>query len=74
LLEKKPSFSKTCQSIVSKLTAQFGERDPSSLAPEEILSFLTNINQWVNAVTMKNSNPRIACQDVPLPKGFGMKN
>ena len=41
----KKNTIKTYQSILSKLTTQFGERDLNSLNPEEILSFLTQINQ-----------------------------
>jgi len=37
----KKNTVKTYQSILSKLTAQFGERDLISLPPEEVLSFLT---------------------------------
>jgi hypothetical protein len=42
--DSKKSTLKTYQSILSKLTAQFGERDVNSLTPEEILSFLTDFN------------------------------
>jgi len=41
----KKSTLKTYQSILSKLTVQFGERDLNSLPPEEVLSFLTIISQ-----------------------------
>jgi hypothetical protein len=44
----KKNTLKTYQSILSKLTTQFGERDLNSLTPEEILSFLTQINQGPN--------------------------
>ena len=44
-LHSKKSTLKTYQSILSKLTVQFGERDLISPTPEEVLSFLTNINQ-----------------------------
>jgi len=40
----KKNTVKTYQSIFSKLTAQFGEKDLNSLTPEEVLSFLTDIN------------------------------
>jgi hypothetical protein len=41
----KKNTLKTYQSILSKLATQFDERDLNSLTPEEILSFLTQINQ-----------------------------
>jgi hypothetical protein len=44
----KKNTIKTYQSILSKLTTQFGERDLNSLTPEEVLSFLTDINQRAN--------------------------
>jgi hypothetical protein len=36
---------RTYQSVLSKFFAQFGERDLNSITPDEILSFLTEINQ-----------------------------
>ena len=44
---------KTYQSVLSKLTTQFGERDLNSLTPEEILSFLTQINQGTKQLTKR---------------------
>jgi site-specific recombinase XerD len=49
----KKNTLKTYQSILSKLTAQFGERDLISLTPEEVLSFLTQINQGTKQVTKR---------------------
>ena len=41
----KKNTIKTYKSVLSKLTAYFGERDLISLTPEEVLPFLTIINQ-----------------------------
>jgi integrase/recombinase XerD len=49
----KKNTIKTYQSILSKLTTQFGERDLNSLTPEEILSFLTQINQNTKQATKR---------------------
>ena len=49
----KKNTIKTYQSILSKLTTQFGERDLNSLTPEEILSFLTQINQGTKQLTKR---------------------
>jgi len=49
----KKNTLKTYQSILSKLTTQFGERDLNSLTPEEILSFLTQINQGTKQLTKR---------------------
>jgi len=49
----KKNTLKTYQSILSKLTTQFGERDLISLTPEEILSFLTQINQDTKQATKR---------------------
>jgi integrase/recombinase XerD len=49
----KKNTIKTYQSILSKLTTQFGERELNSLAPEEILSFLTQINQNTKQTTKR---------------------
>ena len=49
----KKNTIKTYQSILSKLTTQFGERDLNSLTPEEILSFLTQINQDTKQTTKR---------------------
>ncbi len=40
-LHSKKSTLKTYKSILSRLTAHFGERDLNSLTPEEVLSFLS---------------------------------
>ena len=50
---QKKSTLKTYQSVLSKLTAQFGERGLNSLAPEEVLSFLTDFNQKANQLTKR---------------------
>ena len=52
-LHSKKTTLKTYQSVPSKLTAQFGERDLNSLTPEEVLSFLTDINQRTNQLTKR---------------------
>jgi site-specific recombinase XerD len=49
----KKNAIKTYQSILSKLTTQFGERELNSLTPEEILSFLTQINQDTKQTTKR---------------------
>jgi integrase/recombinase XerD len=49
----KKNTLKTYQSILSKLTTQFGERDLNSPTPEEILSFLTQINQGTKQTTKR---------------------
>jgi integrase/recombinase XerD len=49
----KKNTLKTYQSILSKLTTQFGERDLISLTSEEILSFLTQINQNTKQTTKR---------------------
>ncbi len=49
----KKNTIKTYQSILSKLGGQFGERDLNSLTPEEILSFLTQINQDTKQTTRR---------------------
>jgi integrase/recombinase XerD len=49
----KKNTLKTYQSIFSKLTTQFGERDLNSLTPEQILSFLTQINQGAKQTTKR---------------------
>ena len=49
----KKNTIRTYQSILSKLTAQFGERELDSLTSEEILSFLTEINQRTNQLTKR---------------------
>jgi len=49
----KKNTIKTYKSVLSKLTAHFGERDLNSLTPEEILSFLTDINQGTKQLTKR---------------------
>ena len=49
----KKNTLKTYQSILSKFTTQFGERDLNSLTPEEILSFLTQINEGSKQLTKR---------------------
>jgi integrase/recombinase XerD len=49
----KKNTPKTYQSILSKLTVQFGERDLNSLTPEEVLSFLTDFNQGTKQLTKR---------------------
>ena len=49
----KKNTVKTYQSVLSKLTAQFNERDLISLTPEEVLSFLTQINQGTKQLTKR---------------------
>jgi integrase/recombinase XerD len=44
---------KTYQSILSKFSTQFGERDLDSLTPDEILSFLTQINRGTKQLTKR---------------------
>jgi hypothetical protein len=55
----KKNTAKTYQSILSKLTAQFGERDLNSLTPDEILFFLTQINQETKQLTKKTRYSRL---------------
>ena len=49
----KKNTLKTYQSILSRFSAQFGERDLNSLTPDEILSFLTQINQGTKQLTKR---------------------
>ena len=49
----KKNTTRTYQSILSKLNAQFGEKELDSLTPDEILSFLTDINQRTNQLTKR---------------------
>jgi integrase/recombinase XerD len=49
----KKNTIKTYQSILSRLTTHFGERDLSSLTSEEVLSFLTHINQGTKQLTKR---------------------
>jgi integrase/recombinase XerD len=52
-LHSKKSTLKAYQSILSRLTDQFGERDLNSLTPEEVLSFLTDFNQGTKQLTKR---------------------
>jgi integrase len=56
----KKNTIRTYQSSFSKLTAQFGERELDSLTPEEVLSFLTNINQKSNQLTKRTRYSQLA--------------
>jgi len=56
----KKNTIRTYQSSLSKLTAQFGERELDSLTPEEVLSFLTNINQKSNQLTKRTRYSQLA--------------
>ena len=49
----KKNTLRTYQSILSKFSAQFGERDLDSLTPDEVLSFLTQINQGTKQLTKR---------------------
>jgi integrase/recombinase XerD len=49
----KKNTIKAYQSILSKLTIQFGERDLGSLTPDEIFSCLTQINQGTKQATKR---------------------
>jgi integrase/recombinase XerD len=49
----KKNTIKTYKSVLLKLTTHFGERDLNSLTPEEVLSFLTNINQETKHLTKR---------------------
>jgi site-specific recombinase XerD len=49
----KKNTLRTYQSVLSKFSAQFGERDLDSVTPDEILSFLTGINQGTKQLTKK---------------------
>ncbi len=49
----KKNTVKTYQSILSKPTTSFGQRDLNSLTPEEILSFLTQMNQNTKQTTKR---------------------
>jgi len=52
-LHSKKNTLKSYPSILSKLTNQFGERDLNSVTPEEILSFLTAINEGTKQLTKR---------------------
>ncbi len=49
----KKNTLRTYQSVLSKFSPQFGERDLNSITPDEILSFLTEINQGTKQLTKK---------------------
>lgn len=49
----KKNTLRTYQSVLSKFSAQFGERELDSVTPDEILSFLTEINQGTKQLTKK---------------------
>src|SRR5512136_2919475 len=49
----KKNTLKTYQSILSKFTAQFGERDLNTVTSVEILPFLTEINQGTKQLTKR---------------------
>jgi integrase len=49
----KKNTIKTYKSVLSRLTSHFGERDLNSLTPEEVLSFLTLINQGTKPLTKR---------------------
>ena len=55
----KKNTLKTYQSILSKLTTRFGERELNSLTPEEILSFLTQMNQNTKNTTKRTRYPQL---------------
>lgn len=49
----KKNTLRTYQSVLSKFSAQFGERDLNSITTDEILSFLTQINQGTKQLTKR---------------------
>ena len=49
----KKNTLRTYQSVLSKFSNQFGQRDLDSVTPDEILSFLTEINQRTKQLTKK---------------------
>ncbi len=49
----KKNTLRTYQSVLSKFSAQFGERELDSITPDEIRSFLTEINQGTKQATKK---------------------
>jgi site-specific recombinase XerD len=52
-LHSKKNTLRTYQSILSKFSMQFGERDINSITPDEILSFLTQINEGTKKLTKR---------------------
>ena len=55
----KKNTIKTYKSFLSKLTTHFGERDLNSLIPEEVVSFLTEINQGTKQLTKRTRYSQI---------------
>ena len=55
----KKNTLKTYQSILSRLNAQFSGRDLASLKPEDVLSFLTDINQGTKQLTKRTRYSQI---------------
>jgi integrase/recombinase XerD len=51
---------RTYQSILARFSAQFGERELESVTPDEILSFLTKINQGTKQLTKKTRYSQLA--------------
>ena len=49
----KKNTLRTYQSILSKFSSQFGERETDSITPDEIFSFLTEINQGTKQLTKR---------------------
>ena len=49
----KKNTLRTYQSILSKFSVQFGERDLNSITPDDVLSFLTQINQGTKQLTKR---------------------
>ena len=49
----KKNTLRTYQSILSKFSAQFGERETDSITPDDIFSFLTEINQGTKQLTKR---------------------
>jgi integrase/recombinase XerD len=55
----KKNTLRTYQSVLSKFSAQFDERDLDSITPDEILSFLTEINQKTKQLNKKTRYSRL---------------
>ena len=49
----KKNTLRTYQSILSRFSGQFGERDLNSITPDDVLSFLTQINQGTKQLTKR---------------------
>jgi integrase/recombinase XerD len=56
----KKNTLRTYQPVLSKLSAQFGERELESITPDEILSFLTGINQSTKQSTKRTRYSQLA--------------